>query len=136
VIKLKRAYEKRSSRDGMRILVDRLWPRGITKKSAGIDLWLKDIAPTKELRQWFAHDPERWQQFQRRYKKELKQRKDGLTRLAEEASKGDITLVFAARDEERNNAVVLRDVLEGIIARVRRSAAGGSSFRRGPARLP
>ena len=110
-IRLKRAYAQPSSDDGVRVLVDRLWPRGVKKVDAAIDQWMKDIAPSSELRRWFAHDPLRWKGFQRRYKQELRQHQKEVNELRTLARHGPITLVFAARDEEHNEAVVLRDFL-------------------------
>lgn len=112
-IKLKRAYEKPASDDGARVLVDRLWPRGVTKADARIDEWMKEIAPTTALRKWFGHDPERWQEFRSRYRMELRQHPEALDRLRALAREGGLTLVFAARDEAYNDAVVLRDLLLG-----------------------
>lgn len=110
-IRLKRAYEPPSAEDGPRILIDRLWPRGVKKKEAQIDQWAKDIAPSTELRKWFGHEPERWEEFRRRYKAELRQHSQQLESLRELARSDAITLVYAAHDESRNDAVVLRDVL-------------------------
>ena len=95
----------------MRVLVDRLWPRGLRKADAAVDRWMKDIAPSTELRQWFDHDPERWQEFRRRYAKELKQHATAVDELRDLARHGTVTLVFGARDEEHNDAVALREVL-------------------------
>jgi uncharacterized protein YeaO (DUF488 family) len=113
MIKLKRAYDKPSRSDGVRILVDRLWPRGLTKERAAVDLWLKDIAPSAELRKWFGHDPEKWKEFQSRYRKELRANKDALRLLKEQAADRTVTLVYAARDEQHNEAVILKRVVEG-----------------------
>ncbi|MGE4339242.1 MAG: DUF488 domain-containing protein [Pigmentiphaga sp.] len=110
---LKRAYEPVEAADGRRILVDRLWPRGLSKDKAALDDWLKDIAPSTELRRWFGHDPERWTEFQRRYRAELKQRGDALDELRSLAREHTVTLVYAAHDEDHNDAVVLRQVLLG-----------------------
>lgn len=110
-IRLKRVYESTSSEDGMRILVDRLWPRGLRKKDAAVDRWLKEIAPSSELRQWFGHDPVRWPEFRRRYTAELRQHTTMLDEIRELAKQGTVTLVFGAHDEQHNNAVVLREVL-------------------------
>ena len=110
-VRLKRAYEAAEAADGTRILVDRLWPRGVSKQEAALDDWMKDIAPSTELRQWFGHEPSRWAEFQRRYKAELRGHAAELERLRDIAAKGALTLVYGARDEERNDAVVLRDVL-------------------------
>ena len=112
-IRLKRAYDLPSAEDGTRILIDRLWPRGVRKSSAGIDRWVKDIAPSTALRKWFGHDPARWQEFRRRYAAEIRDHADQLAELRAAARKGPITLVFAARDERHNDAVVLRDALLG-----------------------
>ena len=110
-VHLKRAYEPPSPEDGQRILVDRLWPRGVRKADAAIDRWLKDVAPSTELRRWFGHDPSRWDEFRRRYRAELAHNGELVNELREAARKGPLTLVYAARDEEHNEAVVLRDLL-------------------------
>ncbi len=111
-IKIKRVYEKAAAEDGYRVLVDRVWPRGLTKEEAHADLWLKDVAPTAELREWFGHRPERWSEFQQRYRRELDDRSELLERLRElERGHGTVTLLFGARDQERNQAVVLAEVL-------------------------
>jgi uncharacterized protein YeaO (DUF488 family) len=113
MVQLKRVYEKPSRKDGFRILVDRLWPRGLTKERAAVRLWLKDVAPSTELRKWFGHDPAKWKQFQVRYRKELGEKKDTLDLLKQKAKEHTVTLVYGARDEERNEAVVLKRILEG-----------------------
>lgn len=110
-IRLKRAYEPVAPDDGVRILVDRLWPRGISKTRAALEDWMKDIAPSTGLREWFGHDPARWPEFQRRYRQELAQHPAELAQLRALAAKGTVTLVYGARDEVHNDAVVLRDVL-------------------------
>jgi len=110
-ILLKRAYEAPAQADGERILVDRLWPRGLSKATARIDLWLKDVAPSTELRQWFGHDPGKWVEFGKRYRAELK-RNPALDMLRERVRHGDVTLVYGARDAQHNQAVVLKQVLE------------------------
>jgi uncharacterized protein YeaO (DUF488 family) len=110
-IKLKRVYEPASRTDGTRILVDRLWPRGLSKKDAAIDHWCKALAPSTALRQWFGHEPERWEEFRKRYKAELAQQPEALAELRGFARKGPITLLFAAHDELRNNAVVVHELL-------------------------
>jgi len=110
-IRLKRAYEKPSPEDGTRILVDRLWPRGLKKESVAIDHWFKDIAPSTELRKWFGHDPTRWEEFHRRYAAELEEHGEQLDEIRKLAKLGPVTLVYAAHDETHNDAVVLRDVL-------------------------
>lgn len=111
--KLKRAYDRPTSDDGVRILVDRLWPRGVRKADAAIDHWMKDIAPSAALRQWFGHDPVRWQEFRRRYRRELKEHEKEINELRGLARHGPITLVYAARDQAHNEAVVLRDLVLG-----------------------
>jgi uncharacterized protein YeaO (DUF488 family) len=113
VIQLKRVYEKSSKEDGFRILVDRLWPRGLTKERADVKLWLKDVAPSTELRKWFGHDPDKWKQFQVRYRKELKEKKDDLKLIKQKAKEHTVTLVYGARDQEHNEALVLQRILEG-----------------------
>lgn len=112
-IKLKRAYATPCADDGTRILIDRLWPRGIRKINAHIDLWAKDIAPSTGLRQWFGHDPARWHEFRCRYTEEIQRHRDRLDELRALAQRGRITLVFAAHDEIHNDAIVLRDILLG-----------------------
>ena len=118
MIHLKRVYEEPSKNDGLRALVERLWPRGLTKERAAVDLWLKDVAPSPELRKWFGHDPARWKQFQERYRQELREKKDAVRLLKQKAKEGTVTLVYAARDEEHNGAVVLKRFL-----RARRGAS-------------
>ncbi|MCO6465656.1 MAG: DUF488 domain-containing protein [Bradyrhizobiaceae bacterium] len=110
-IQIKRAYDAPQHSDGMRVLVDRLWPRGITKEHARVDLWLKDVAPSTELRKWFAHDAARWTEFCKRYKKEL-QHNPAFAELQAIASSQAITLVYSAKDSEHNQAVVLKALLE------------------------
>lgn len=112
MLKLKRIYDPPSKGDGKRVLVDRLWPRGIRKEDARVDEWLKDIAPSDELRRWFSHDPSKWEEFKRRYKEELKDKREIIERLKTEAKKGMVTLLYAAKDEEHNNAVVLKEVVD------------------------
>lgn len=112
-IRLKRAYEPPATSDGRRILVDRLWPRGISKADAAIDRWMKDIAPSTELREWFGHDAERWPEFQRRYALEVRKHREQLAELRRLARKDPLTLVYSARDEAHNDAVALRQVLLG-----------------------
>jgi uncharacterized protein YeaO (DUF488 family) len=118
MIKLKRAYEAPDPADGTRYLVDRLWPRGRTKEALQIEAWLKDLSPSPELRRWFCHDPELWEQFQERYRQELSDPAKGeaLERLARQAGQGTVTLVYAAKDQERNNAQVLALVLAQVLA--------------------
>ncbi len=111
-IKLKRAYEKPDKTDGTRILVDRLWPRGLTKRKANIDLWLKEIAPSTELRKWFDHDPKKWRSFRGRYQTELKHHPEQLATIRSKAKERTVTLIYGARDQEHNEAVVLQQFLE------------------------
>jgi uncharacterized protein YeaO (DUF488 family) len=112
-IQIKRAYEKPEPGDGTRILVDRLWPRGLTKGKAKINLWLKGVAPSTGLRKWFGHDPRKWRGFRSRYRAELKQRGDQLQLIRNKARKGVITLIYGARDQEHNEAVVLKTAFDG-----------------------
>lgn len=111
-VKIKRVYEPADKADGKRILIDRLWPRGLTKEKAKVDLWLKDIAPTSELRSWFKHDPEKWSEFQLKYRAEIESNTEVLKRLKTELEAGQTTLVYSARDEHHNDAVVLKTYLE------------------------
>ena len=111
-IGLKRVYETPAPEDGTRILVERLWPRGLTKAKAAVDHWLQDVAPSADLRRWYGHKPERWPEFQARYRAELEDNAEALDALGALCDQGAVTFVFAARDEERNSAVVLKAVLE------------------------
>lgn len=111
MIKLKRAYEKAESADGMRILVDRLWPRGVSRAKIRIKSWEKEIAPSAELREWFGHDPKRWSAFKRKYRAELRKNKAAVSALRARTKGRTVTLVYGARDAAHNNAVVLREVL-------------------------
>ena len=113
-IKLKRAYDPPEKSDGVRVLVDRLWPRGISKSASQIDLWLKDIAPSDALRKWFGHDPAKWNEFRKRYAAELTKHSESLARLKQFAGKGSVTLVYGAKEERYNNAVALKEYLESI----------------------
>ena len=115
-IRLKRIYDPPASEDGTRILVDRLWPRGVKREAAAIDHWLRELGPSHELRRWFAHEPAKWPDFRRRYRRELAEKTDLLDQLTELLAAGPATLVFAARDEARNNAVVIRDTLRNRLA--------------------
>jgi uncharacterized protein YeaO (DUF488 family) len=110
-LRLKRAYEPAEPEDGIRILVDRLWPRGVSKEEASLDDWMKDIAPSTELRKWFGHDPARWPEFQRRYRDELRQHTQELDRIRALAETRTVTLVYGAHDEEHNDAIVLKQAL-------------------------
>ena len=112
MIKTKRIYEEYSSDDGFRILIDRLWPRGVSKANAHVDLWLKEIAPTDQLRKWFSHDPKKWEPFKKKYIEELKESKPSLEKIKNLKKEHKIiTLVFSAKDEQHNNAVVLLGIL-------------------------
>jgi uncharacterized protein YeaO (DUF488 family) len=115
VIKLKRVYEPDGPDDGRRFLVDRIWPRGVRKEALSIDAWLKEAGPSNELRKWFGHDPSRWAEFRQRYERELEAHPEVLEPLLEAAHQGDITLVYSARDEQHNQAVVIRDVLRSLM---------------------
>lgn len=110
-IALKRVYDPASKDDGTRILVDRLWPRGLSKERAKIDLWLKEVAPSTELRQWFNHDPAKWDQLKQRYFAELEEQARAVLSLVEEVSRSKVTLLFAAKNSTQNNAVALREYL-------------------------
>ena len=116
-IAMKRAYDPPIEADGVRVLVDRLWPRGLTKQSAAIDQWPKDVTPSTELRKWFHHDPDRWDEFRRRYLAELKDKGSEIEALRKLAQAGPITLIYAARDTPHLHATVLRDVLLGSSAK-------------------
>ena len=111
-VKIKRVYEQPAEADGMRILVDRLWPRGLSKQKAQVDLWLKEIAPSDELRRWFAHDTTRWAEFQKRYRDELKHNTSSMNVLKEAVAKGPATLLYGAKDEQHNQAVILLKMLD------------------------
>ena len=116
-VRVKRVYEPPSSDDGVRILVDRLWPRGLTKAGAAVDLWLKDIAPSLTLRRWFNRDPSRWAEFKRRYAEELDTKKAAIAALAGAAQHGRVTLLFGARDSRHNTAVALHAYLTHLVVR-------------------
>jgi uncharacterized protein YeaO (DUF488 family) len=111
MVKVKRVYEPPSKEDGLRVLVDRLWPRGLTKQRAAVDVWLKDLGPSTELRKWFAHDRAKWKAFQARYRKELRDKTDALRLLKEKSQRRIVTLLYGARDEKHNEAMVLKSVL-------------------------
>lgn len=111
-MRIKRVHDLPEVGDGCRVLVDRLWPRGVRKENAKVDLWLRDLAPSNELRKWFGHDPSRWQEFCRRYRAELTTKTETLAQFRRKAAEGPVTLVFAARDREFNNAVALKRFLE------------------------
>jgi len=111
-IHLKRAYVKPARSDGLRILVERLWPRGLSKERAAVDVWLKDIAPSPELRRWYGHDPDKWEEFQKRYWAELDTNPDAVAELRRRGREGPVTFVYAARDEQHNGALALREYLK------------------------
>ena len=118
MLRLKRAYEPHAPGDGHRVLVDRLWPRGVSKERLAVDDWIKELAPTTELRRWFGHDPARWLTFQRRYKRELEAHADLIDLLARQALRGRVSLIFGARDESHNDAVVLAAVVRKRMAAI------------------
>ena len=126
-LRLARAYEPSSVGDGRRILIDRLWPRGVSKADAALDQWLKEIAPSTALRQWFRHDPARWDEFQQRYIAELQQHSQVIRQLRTLARQGVVTLVFSAHDQAHNDAVVLRNFLLGRSLKPRRKPASPAS---------
>lgn len=111
-VQIKRIYEAPARSDGLRVLVDRLWPRGVSKKAAALDLWVKEVAPSTELRKWFNHDPKRWADFRLRYRRELRKHAKELQALKAHSAKRRITLLFGARDTEHNEAVVLQEALQ------------------------
>lgn len=113
MIRLKRVYDQASKEDGFRILVDRLWPRGMPKDKVKADLWLKEVAPSDDLRKWFSHDPKKWQEFKKRYEKELKDKQELLRKMKQaEKEKGTVTILYSAKDEEHNQAVALAAFLQ------------------------
>lgn len=120
MIKVKRAYEPASRDDGTRFLVERLWPRGVKKDVLRLDAWLKDVAPSTNLRQWFGHEPVKWPEFQRRYRAELDRNGEALERILKAAGRGQVTLVYSSHDQEHNNAVVLKTYVESQLRASRR----------------
>lgn len=112
MFRLKRAYEPAERDDGFRVLVERLWPRGVSKRRAKLDLWLKDVAPSPALRKWFGHDPKKWDEFRKRYRGELKTRPQPVDLLKQRGRKGPVTLVYGSKDQEHNAAVALKEYLE------------------------
>jgi uncharacterized protein YeaO (DUF488 family) len=110
-VRLKRVYAEPAEADGTRILVDRLWPRGLSKEKARVDLWLKDVAPSTELRKWFAHDPAKWTEFKTRYRTELKHKQEQIELLKQVITKRPVTLLYGAKDQEHNEAIVLEEIL-------------------------
>ena len=121
-LQLKRVYDERNEQDGARFLVERLWPRGITKLALADAQWLKDVAPSAELRKWFHHDPGRWNEFRRRYFVELKHRKDRVSPILEAVRKGTVTLLYSSHDSEHNNAVALKDFLVHLLEPTERAS--------------
>jgi uncharacterized protein YeaO (DUF488 family) len=119
MIKLKRVYESAASDDGVRFLVERLWPRGIKKTALQMDAWLKDVAPSTNLRQWFAHDPRKWSDFRARYFRELRANSEVIEPIFTAAKQGTVTLLYSSHDTEHNNAVALKDYLEGLLKKRR-----------------
>ena len=118
MIKLKRTYDPPSKKDGFRLLVDRIWPRGLSKEEAKVDLWLREIAPSDELRRWFSHDSEKWKEFQKRYQVELRGKEDLLNQIKQiEKERGIVTFLYSTREEAQNNAVALKNILQKSAAR-------------------
>lgn len=127
MIKLKRVYESTGDNDSKKFLVERLWPRGVKKTALADAVWLRDVAPSTELRKWFGHDPKKWAEFQRRYHAELKQHEEALEPILQAARHGTVTLLYSSHDTEHNNAVVLREYLEGKLGANRESKRGKSA---------
>lgn len=117
MFRIKRAYETAAGDDGYRVLIDRLWPRGLRKEELRLDAWDKELAPSDALRRWFGHEPSRWEEFARRYRAELDAERERLRELAERGRHGTVTLVYGARDVEHNNAVVMRELLASLLER-------------------
>lgn len=113
-IRIKRAYDKPEPGDGVRILVERLWPRGLSKKDAHMDMWLKDIAPSTELRKWFSHDPAKWEEFRGRYFKELNKNREAVKELQDITEGSDVTFVYGSKEKEYNSAAALKDYIENL----------------------
>jgi uncharacterized protein YeaO (DUF488 family) len=117
-VKLKRAYDAPAKSDGRRVLVDRIWPRGVSKDELGLDDWFKDLAPSARLRTWFGHDPAKWEVFKDRYFRELDERPEAVERLVEKRREGTLTLIFGAKDIQHNNAVALKEYVERVAMRI------------------
>ena len=130
MLKVKRAYERKEASDGKRILVDRLWPRGLRAEDAAVDEWRKDLSPSEDLRKWFNHEPEKWEEFRRRYKEELSshEKKQLLERIADEAANSDVTIVYGARETRYNNARVLEELIGQLIKSKSLRRMGARSF--------
>jgi uncharacterized protein YeaO (DUF488 family) len=129
-IAVKRAYDPVSRADGTRFLVERLWPRGISKAKLRVDAWLKEVGPSTKLRQWFRHDPEKWREFRRRYRRELDSRREAWQPIVTAAGRGPVTLVYSSHDTEHNNAVALQQYLEARIRRPSKATAADGAARR------
>jgi uncharacterized protein YeaO (DUF488 family) len=129
VIALKRAYEPISRSDGRRFLVERLWPRGVAKEKLKIEAWLRDVAPSTELRKWFGHDPAKWKEFQKRYRRELDSHPEAWRPIVTAARRGPVTLIYSSHDERHNNAVALQEYLEAKTRRPARAVAANRSPR-------
>ena len=112
MIKIKRIYDTPTEDDGFRILVDRLWPRGLTKEKAKVDLWLKEIAPSDQLRKWYAHDPKKWAEFRKRYFNDLDTKRELVNQIVQKMKEGDVTLLYSSKEEKINNAVALKEYIE------------------------
>ena len=112
MIKIKRIYEAPSAGDGFRILVDRLWPRGLTKEKARVDLWLRDISPSNELRKWYGHDPDKWTEFKKKYLEEIEKKEEEFDLLRKKAREGTVTFLFSSKEEKLNNAAALKEFVE------------------------
>ncbi|MDA8098891.1 MAG: DUF488 domain-containing protein [Nitrospiraceae bacterium] len=123
MIRIKRVYDPPSPDDGMRILIDRLWPRGLSKAAAHIDAWIRDAAPSTELRMWFHHDPARWPEFRKRFTAELREHEEAVEAIVEAARKGTVTFVYSSKEEEHNNAAALKEFIEARMHASRRKAA-------------
>ncbi len=131
MIRMKRVYEKAGREDGKRYLVERLWPRGVKKEALRMDGWVKDAAPSTKLRKWFGHDPKKWEEFKRRYRKELDANPEGVRQILEAMRKGDVTLIYSSHDAEHNNAVALEQYLEERSKRLSGKLGGGNARRAG-----
>ena len=127
MIRLKRVYERAGREDGKRYLVERLWPRGVKKEALRMDGWMKDAAPSTKLRKWFGHDPKKWEEFKRRYRKELDANPEGVRQILEAMRKGDVTLIYSSHDAEHNNAVALEQYLEERSKRLNGELGGGNA---------
>ena len=134
MIRLKRAYDAMSRTDGTRFLVERLWPRGVSKATLQLDAWLKEVGPSTALRKWFSHDPEKWREFRQRYFRELDSRPEAWEPIVSAARRGTVTLVYSSHDTEHNNAVALREYVQAKLRRPPRSTHAAAADRPRPAR--